>query len=186
MDILITFASDLIRLWNEGGILMWPLMFIAIFIYWHVFELFSNFTNCDYSLDKSTLLKDILEDQPNVSSMRAKLKILKAEYLPYFNQRIHFLSILAGVSPLMGLLGTVMGMLATFTVMNSGDVQKVDLMAGGISQALITTQIGLIIAVPALIMIMMLRAKRDNLKQLFDQLEVDCYKKITSDRGGAS
>lgn len=70
--------------------------------------------------------------------------------------RIHrftiFLAIIAAVAPLMGLLGTVVGMINTFqaiTLYGTGDPQT---MAGGISQALITTVLGLIVAVPAVLL----------------------------------
>lgn len=70
--------------------------------------------------------------------------------------RVHrftvFLAIIAAVAPLMGLLGTVVGMINTFqaiTLYGTGDPQT---MAGGISQALITTVLGLVVAVPAVLL----------------------------------
>ena len=63
-----------------------------------------------------------------------------------------FLALIAAVAPLMGLLGTVVGMINTFqaiTLYGTGDPQT---MAGGISQALITTVLGLIVAVPAVLL----------------------------------
>lgn len=72
------------------------------------------------------------------------------------SDRIHrfsiFLAIIAAVAPLLGLLGTVVGMINTFqaiTLFGTGDPQT---MAGGISQALITTVLGLIVAVPAVLL----------------------------------
>ncbi|MBD2860275.1 MotA/TolQ/ExbB proton channel family protein [Spongiibacter sp. KMU-158] len=70
----------------------------------------------------------------------------------YVNRFTVFLKIIAAVSPLLGLLGTVVGMINTFqaiTLYGTGDPQT---MAGGISQALITTVLGLIVAVPAVLM----------------------------------
>ena len=70
--------------------------------------------------------------------------------------RVHrftiFLAIIAAVAPLLGLLGTVVGMINTFqaiTLFGTGDPQT---MAGGISQALITTVLGLVVAVPAVLL----------------------------------
>lgn len=63
-----------------------------------------------------------------------------------------FLGIIAAVAPLLGLLGTVVGMINTFqaiTLYGTGDPQT---MAGGISQALITTVLGLVVAVPAVLL----------------------------------
>jgi len=70
--------------------------------------------------------------------------------LPGLERFLSALAILAGVAPLLGLLGTVTGMIATFnaiTVFGSGEPR---LMAGGISEALLTTAAGLIIAIPIL------------------------------------
>ena len=65
---------------------------------------------------------------------------------------LNFLKLGAGIAPLLGLLGTVTGMIKTFQAMmiyGTGDPQ---LMAGGISEALVTTMLGLIAAIPLLIL----------------------------------
>lgn len=72
--------------------------------------------------------------------------------LPPLERGLNLVKVLAAVAPLMGLLGTVIGMIVTFqaiTLFGTGDPK---LMAGGISQALITTVLGLIAAVPLLIL----------------------------------
>ena len=64
------------------------------------------------------------------------------------NRGLPTVAVLAAVSPLLGLLGTVTGMIETFqsiTLFGTGDPK---LMSGGISQALITTQLGLAVAIP--------------------------------------
>ncbi|CCQ11586.1 MotA/TolQ/ExbB proton channel family protein [Pseudoalteromonas luteoviolacea B = ATCC 29581] len=69
----------------------------------------------------------------------------------YIERYLGAIAITAAVAPLLGLLGTVSGMIDTFkmmTIFGSGDPQVV---SGGISQALITTEFGLIVAIPALI-----------------------------------
>jgi len=71
---------------------------------------------------------------------------------PRINAYIPLLKIIAAVAPLMGLLGTVTGMIVTFqaiTLFGAGDPR---LMAGGISQALVTTVLGLCVAVPMLLL----------------------------------
>ena len=70
---------------------------------------------------------------------------------PKFEFGLSILKLMAGVAPLLGLLGTVTGMIQTFQAMmiyGTGDPQ---LMAGGISEALITTMLGLVAAIPLLI-----------------------------------
>ena len=71
---------------------------------------------------------------------------------PKFEFGLNFLKLAAGIAPLLGLLGTVTGMIKTFQAMmiyGTGDPQ---LMAGGISEALVTTMLGLIAAIPLLIL----------------------------------
>ena len=71
---------------------------------------------------------------------------------PKFEFGLNLLKLLAGIAPLLGLLGTVTGMIQTFQAMmiyGTGDPQ---LMAGGISVALVTTMLGLIAAIPLLIL----------------------------------
>ncbi|MEK9985703.1 MAG: MotA/TolQ/ExbB proton channel family protein, partial [Opitutae bacterium] len=70
-------------------------------------------------------------------------------------------------APLMGLLGTVMGMLATFDGLTSNIGRTIELVASGISEALITTQTGLVIAIPGLVMIYLVQKRRNNLQMLF-------------------
>ena len=61
------------------------------------------------------------------------------------------LGTVASVSPLLGLLGTVLGMIDVFQVVSSQGVGNADSLAGGISEAMITTATGLAIAIPALV-----------------------------------
>ena len=63
---------------------------------------------------------------------------------------INFLSLFASVSPMIGLLGTVSGMIGAFQKIGSGGMGKPELLAANIGEALITTATGLIIAVPAI------------------------------------
>ena len=63
---------------------------------------------------------------------------------------INFLSLFASVAPMIGLLGTVSGMIGAFQKIGTGGMGKPELLAGNIGEALITTATGLIIAVPAI------------------------------------
>ena len=71
-------------------------------------------------------------------------------YIPKIESRVAAIKLIATVAPLLGLLGTVIGMIETFQsiqIFGTGDPK---LMAGGISQALVTTMLGLIVAAPLL------------------------------------
>ncbi len=74
------------------------------------------------------------------------------------------IGVLAAIAPLLGLLGTVTGMIATFDIISIFGTGNAKAMAGGISEALITTQTGLLIAIPGLYMSNFLRRRADNLK----------------------
>jgi biopolymer transport protein ExbB len=64
---------------------------------------------------------------------------------------LNALGTIAAVSPLLGLLGTVTGMIQAFTVITAAGVGNPTLLAGGIAEALVTTAAGLIVAIPSLI-----------------------------------
>jgi biopolymer transport protein ExbB len=66
-------------------------------------------------------------------------------------RNLSMLSTIASISPLLGLLGTVVGMITVFGNINVNGSANPDLLAAGISEALITTAFGLIIAVPAIV-----------------------------------
>ncbi|MDC0601670.1 MotA/TolQ/ExbB proton channel family protein [Aliiglaciecola sp.] len=89
--------------------------------------------------------------------------------LPPINRGLSFLKISAAVAPLLGLLGTVTGMIITFqaiTLFGAGDPK---LMAGGISQALVTTVLGLVVAIPTLLLHNLVNSKATKITQIIEQ-----------------
>lgn len=92
----------------------------------------------------------VYQDNPKSDPESMELKLSEAilKESPKLNSMIMFIKIIAVVAPLLGLLGTVTGMIQTFqaiTLHGAGDPQT---MAGGISQALVTTVLGLVVAIP--------------------------------------
>jgi biopolymer transport protein ExbB len=90
------------------------------------------------------------KDHPNsdIESLELRLGEAILKETPKFNAMLPVLKIISVVAPLLGLLGTVTGMIVTFqaiTLYGAGDPK---LMAGGISQALVTTVLGLVVAIP--------------------------------------
>ena len=77
-------------------------------------------------------------------------KALEVKY--NLERRLSMLGTIATISPLLGLLGTVVGMITAFTGLTESSGANPDLLAAGISQALITTAFGLLIAVPGLVL----------------------------------
>ena len=93
--------------------------------------------------------------------------ILKEE--PAINARIAFIKIISMVAPLLGLLGTVVGMIITFqaiTLFGTGDPKT---MAGGISQALITTVLGLVVAIPTVLLHAIVNARATSIKHVLTE-----------------
>ncbi len=79
------------------------------------------------------------------------------------------LGTIAAISPLLGLLGTVSGMIKAFTTITSQGVGHPEVLAGGIAEALITTAAGLSVAIPALIAYRYLRRRIDGLVVLLEK-----------------
>lgn len=80
-------------------------------------------------------------------------------------EHLALIGVLAAVAPLLGLLGTVTGMIATFDVLACFGTGNAKAMASGISEALITTQTGLLVAIPGLYMKGFLERRADNLNR---------------------
>ena len=100
-----------------------------------------------------------------------ELKVDEAilQELPKIEGGQSFIKLLAAVAPLLGLLGTVVGMIATFqsiTLFGTGDPK---LMAGGISQALMTTVLGLVVSIPLLFSHSYLNARGRRLVQILQE-----------------
>jgi biopolymer transport protein ExbB len=164
---------------NKGGIFMWLLVFIYLGTLAIILEraLFFYLTRYDLKEIKERLLKS--KSNKSVSEIIDCLKntmlgrVLEV-YFAYYNyqpskrddlvalegdkeigrmeQYLWGLSLAGHVSPLIGLLGTITGIMATFKVIEStGGQVDITLLSGGIWEAMITTAAGLLVAIPALI-----------------------------------
>ncbi|MDX1811784.1 MAG: MotA/TolQ/ExbB proton channel family protein [Gammaproteobacteria bacterium] len=105
----------------------------------------------------------------NILSLEKKLDEAITKELPFLEKGLSTIKILAVISPLLGLLGTVTGIIETFqsiTLFGTGDPR---LMASGISQALVTTALGLITAVPLILMHNMAITKAKACAQILEE-----------------
>lgn len=82
--------------------------------------------------------------------VRAQMEATASQEIGYLEKNINFLGTLSAVAPLLGLLGTVLGIIESFLVIDLGSTSNPTLMIPGISKALITTAAGMFIAIPAL------------------------------------
>ena len=157
-----------------GGWMMWPLALVSIMVTAIIIERFLLFSSCPFpSGDFTERLEKavegdtapLLEALGNVALLKrfagimagshanreASLRIEGEAVVRKLEKHLSMLSILARLAPLMGLLGTVLGMISTFSeIANAQAGVNMNQLAGGIWQALITTAAGLVIAIPAL------------------------------------
>lgn len=108
-------------------------------------------------------------ESDDLETLELKLDEAVIRETPKLERMLGLLKLLAGVAPLLGLLGTVTGMIATFqsiTLFGTGDPK---LMAGGISQALVTTVLGLVVAIPLLFLHSLLSGRSRSLIRILDE-----------------
>jgi len=152
--------------WHQGGYVGYAITGLAVFAFiiaiikWLLLtlesakvrsQLKSSEANTNNSLGRIMKVK---EENPSIDTESLELKLNEAvlKELPRIESWVGSLKIIAAVAPLMGLLGTVTGMIMTFqaiTIFGAGDPQA---MAGGISSALITTVLGLLCAIPTVLL----------------------------------
>lgn len=108
------------------------------------------------------------------------LENLRLRQEDYVKRSVGTISLLAAIAPLLGLLGTVGGMIKTFAVIAEYGTGNARALASGISEALITTQTGLVVAVPGLFLAGFL-ARRSEL--LLQEMERFCMGISGADRG---
>ncbi len=142
---------------HEGGITLWALLLLAISIYAILFGVWRRLR-----LTRSLVVKQKWSEPPAVDKtlpwqrprptpreIQRAYAAFELDQMAWIERRLPFLAILISSAPLLGLLGTVAGMLITFSGMAAGNDAPIDTISTGISKALVTTQAGLVIAIPA-------------------------------------
>jgi biopolymer transport protein ExbB len=96
------------------------------------------------------------------------------EVMPRFEKRTHYLATFANIATLLGLLGTIVGLISAFTaVATANPAEKADLLSASISVAMNTTAFGLIVAIPLLLVHTLLQTKTT---EIIDSLEMASVK----------
>jgi len=131
-------------------------------------QLKSDEASSDNPLGRVMLVKD---NYPNLDTETLELKLSESilRELPELSSMLTLIKIISVVAPLIGLLGTVTGMINTFqaiTLFGTGDPK---LMAGGISQALVTTVLGLVVAIPMVFLFAYLNSRSKNIINILQQ-----------------
>jgi len=176
---------------QSGGLLVWPILLIGlvalILIVERLFFLGHFKGNTDEIMTRvdTMITKGLWEECKAFCSAHSRIptcRVLRAGLenidmsrevienalqesimieLPCIERFLPTLSVMAAIAPLLGLLGTVTGMINTFQVITQFGTSDPRMMSGGISEALITTQLGLAVAIPILLMHHFLERRAD-------------------------
>lgn len=111
----------------------------------------------------------VLGPKPQLADLELKLDEAILQETPPLERGQPLLKLLTAVAPLLGLLGTVTGMIVTFQAITQSGGGDSRLMADGISQALVTTVMGLVVAIPLLFLHALLASRSKALIQLLEQ-----------------
>ncbi|BCS88144.1 MotA/TolQ/ExbB proton channel family protein [Pseudodesulfovibrio sediminis] len=148
----------------QGGSIMLPIGFLALALWWLVFLKAWEIWVLNHAENKSDMLhvhetqgwqnalsKEYLTSRSGNEELDVELaRVLVDRHAGYVEKGITTIMVLAATAPLLGLLGTVSGMVDTFDVIAQFGTGNAKGLASGISQALVTTQSGLIVAVPGM------------------------------------
>ncbi|MCG9728611.1 MotA/TolQ/ExbB proton channel family protein [Shewanella sp. Isolate13] len=162
---------------KDGGEVLWPILILAalgiaialwravMLLYWRPLAQLSerDETKADLQAIKQHLLKmprvpaaSVLANAivvgSGVEAMDQRLKQLMLKQMAQFERGLGFIALLAAMAPMLGLLGTVSGMIETFQSLTEFGNSDPKLLSQGISKALITTQAGLLVALPLLLL----------------------------------
>ena len=108
------------------------------------------------NVKEKTALGDILATgllyrQYGLESMTMHMQNRASVQVHQLEKNINMLGTIGAIAPLLGLLGTVLGIISSFLAITDGAMQDPTMLAAGVSQALITTAAGMIVAIPALV-----------------------------------
>ncbi len=175
--------------WMQGGWVMFPLLIVTAYIYYQATAMIVHLNKArlkDNPLESwlpwikkpdlgkgyvGDVIRYVVAYGYSAKTVIERVDSVKLKTLPDVNQRIALLTAVVTTTPLMGLLGTVIGMLTTFKGLAGSSGQTVDLVASGISEALITTQTGLMVAIPGYIFISEIIRRRNQYVAFLSQVE---------------
>ncbi len=148
---LLTEPSGPLKHLKQGGIMMIPILLLGIscvfIMVLKIAELFLHRPSKDLQA-----LEDAVKHTDAIGeALEDELFALAQQCIARHGRFIFWLSVSASAAPLLGLLGTVTGMIHTFRLITFFGVGDARLLADGISEALVTTEAGLCIAIPALL-----------------------------------
>jgi len=176
-------APDTLERIKQGGIIGYIILFLGAigFIYaifrWIQLAFISK--KMEEQIDSSSISTDNplgrvfnaaeQEKSANTENLELILDEAITREIPILEKGLPMIKLLAAVAPLLGLLGTVTGMIATFQSISLFGTGDPKLMASGISQALVTTMLGLCVAIPLLFLHSLVASRSRSLVQILDE-----------------
>lgn len=137
---------------DEGGLTLWALLVVAVMIYSLVVGVWWQ----GRGIRRELKGLDLNDRDPG--ELKRRVATFEMDRIAWVERRLPFLGVLIAAAPLLGLLGTVAGMLISFDGLSgSSGGEPIDTISVGISKALVTTQAGLVIAVPAAFLLALLK-----------------------------
>jgi biopolymer transport protein ExbB len=137
---------------EQGGPIMYILLLLNIIgftiLFWKIFSVVDAKKNFNTTLNT---LKENLKSLSKIQDTSLAVSVLKDEVqmkVHKLESGLNTVKIIASIAPLLGLLGTVIGILSAFKVISNSGLSDPSLFAGGIAMALLTTVAGLIVAIP--------------------------------------
>jgi biopolymer transport protein ExbB/TolQ len=133
-----------------------------------------------YGLDRASV--NVRRDDVEVAMEEGLM-----EAVPRLEKRTHYLATFANIATLLGLLGTIMGLIQAFTaVANANPAEKADMLSASISVAMNTTAFGLMAAIPLLLIYTVLQTKTTELVDSLEMAAVKFLNILTEQRQGAA
>lgn len=138
------------QIFEHGGTLLMVLLSLNVvgigMILWKSFDMISFYKNRNLHLDKFTSFCERYQ-HPQLT-FAEKVNVALDHYMAKYRSGLNTIKIIAAIAPLLGLLGTVIGIYDTFGRITAGGELDARVFATGISYALITTVGGLLVAIP--------------------------------------
>lgn len=133
-------------------------------------------THADHREGQIGELMDTVADEPSIEASAAVFAGLRTGEIAPFERDLRVMKVCIAIGPLLGLLGTVTGMLGTFSALASGagGDKTMAAIAKGISEALITTETGLVVALPGMFFHYQLARQKDRYAAFLAHLETVC------------
>ena len=171
--IFLIIAGDLREFFEAGGPVLWGILLVTMIMWTLIIERFWYFKNLMPSLTSDALNQwSVVSNKGDWYSMRIRDQII-SEVSAETKKFILTIETMMQILPLLGLLGTVVGMIKVFDVMTFFGTGNARLMASGVSQATIPTMAGLVAAISGLYIANLLKRKADDeINKIADQLTI--------------